>query len=301
MTVLPVEIAIIIATRNGERVLRRTLDGYCGVIRPSVSWKIIVADDGSMDATLEIAQSYSRHLPLELLSLPARGKSHALNCAIKSAVAKYIIFADDDTIPNMYFLLTWQEAFAARTAYGLFGGSIELSFEAPPPEWLIDAMDKLGPVLGARQLSEGPIQWDDIFGGNMAVRREILDRGFRFDEAIGPGTGSGYVSGEDSEFCRRVAQSGVKCWFSKTSIVQHIVRPYQLTQEAWAMRAYRTGRGRAYLMSQGGTIETPRLSWTERLKLLSPLVRQRYESLLAFHLSRGFDDEWKRSSVRSVR
>jgi len=292
-----IELTIIVATRNGEQVLPQMLEGYCGAIRPSVGWKIVVADDGSTDSSREIVGSYSRHLPLELLTLPARGKSHALNCGINAVEGRYVIFADDDTIPGMYFLVAWLEAFQKRTDYGIFGGSIELRFEAPPPAWIMAASPTLAPVLGARHLSEGPIEWDDIFGGNMAVRRAVLEAGFRFDESIGPGSGHGNRFGEDSEFCRRVAKAGVGCWFAKEPLVRHIVRPQQLTKEAWVERAYQIGRGRAYLMLRRGPFQHPQLTWRDRLKLLSPVASRRYESLFKYHLSRGFYEECARSAA----
>jgi len=296
MTSSNIELTIIIATRNGERVLPRTLDGYCGVIRPPVGWQLLIADDGSTDSTSEIARSYGGHLPLKLLTLPARGKSHALNSAINAAEGRYVVFADDDTIPGMYFLVAWLEAFHARANYGMFGGSIELVFETPPPKWMAEAT--LAAVFGERHLREGPARWDDIFGGNMAVRREMLSQGFRFDEAIGPGSGQGYRFGEDGEFCRRLAYAGVRCWFAEQPVVQHIVQSHQLTKGVFITRAYLMGRGRAYLMLRRGPFQSPpALSWQGRLKLLSPVARQRYESLLSYHLSRGFHDECVHSSA----
>ena len=292
-----IELTIVIATRNGEQVLPRVLDGYCGAIRPLVDWKIVVADDGSTDSSRDIVESYRQHLPLELLALPARGKSHALNCGINAVEGRYVIFADDDTIPDMYFLVAWLEAFKKRSDHGIFGGSVELFFETSPPKWIRDASPTLASVLAARQLPEGPVEWDEIYGSNMAVRREIFEEGFRFDESIGPGSDRGNRFGEDSEFCRRVAKAGVGCWFAKDPLVRHIVRPRQLTKKALTERAYLIGRGRAYLMLRRGPFEPPQLTWRERLNLLSPMASQRYESLFKYHLSRGFHDECARSAA----
>jgi hypothetical protein len=198
----------------------------------------------------------------------------------------------------MYFLISWFETLGAQPDYGLFGGSIELLFETEAPSWMVASPHALAPVLGARHLPEGPAAWDDIFGGNMATRRAVLDQGFRFDESIGPGTEQGIARGEDSEFCQRVAASGIGCWFAKGPIVRHIVRPDQLTEDALIERAYQIGRGRAYLMLRRGPFrQPPKLSWTGRLKLYSPVAEQRYESLFALHLSRGFQEECARSTA----
>ena len=83
----------------------------------------------------------------------------------------------------------------------------------------------------------------------MAVRSSVFENGFRFNENIGPnGSDPDYPMGSETEFCCRVAQSGVKAWFAKEPRVQHIVRSNQLTSSYWAKRAYRHGRGVARRM-----------------------------------------------------
>src|SRR6185312_1963072 len=104
-------------------------------------------------------------------------------------------------------------------------------------------------LFGARDLPEGPVRPELIFGGNMAVRRSVLADGFRFNENIGPsGLDSNYPMGGESEFCRRVGRAGILSWFAKEPVVQHFVRPYQLTNSYLAERAYRSGRGGACLL-----------------------------------------------------
>ena len=43
-----VQMTVLMATRNGEHVLPRTLGGYRRVSPPSLGWKLIVVDNGKI-------------------------------------------------------------------------------------------------------------------------------------------------------------------------------------------------------------------------------------------------------------
>ena len=253
-----IDLTVLIATRNGEHVLPRTLDGYRRLAAPSVGWKLLVVDNASTDATPDIVGSYKQDLPLDFLRQPVPGKSRALNTGLAAVEGRLVVLADDDAVPAPGFLDAWAEYLERKGCYGLFGGSIEPLFEVPPPKWLIETRLKFAMMFAERDLPEGPIAPGEIYGPNMAVRTWVLDRGLRYDENIGAnGADPNYLMGEDTDFCLRVAEFGVQCWFAKRPRVRHIVRPHQFTAEAWAGRAYRQGRGRAYLMRKRGCIVPP--------------------------------------------
>jgi hypothetical protein len=154
-------------------------------------------------------------------------------------------------------------------------------------------------MFAERTLPEGPTDPDEIFGPNMAVRTSVLEQGFRFDEFLGAnGLDPNYPMGEETAFCREIARSGIGCWFARAPVVQHIVRPHQLTEAAWARRAYQCGRGRAYHMLKCRPVAAPPLpSLVERLAMVSPVAKHRYKSLCIHHLSRGFRDECAKRAV----
>ena len=73
---------VLFATRNGERVLPRTLEGYCRTEKPPQSWKMVIVDNGSDDRTADILASFRKRLPLETLQQSNPGKNCALNLRI---------------------------------------------------------------------------------------------------------------------------------------------------------------------------------------------------------------------------
>ena len=292
-----VQITVLFATRNRASILGRVLDGYRRLVATPVAWKLVVVDNGSTDGTPSVIDSFKGALPLEPLTELLPGKNRALNRGLDALEGALAIITDDDAVPHSSFLTAWTKYLRRRSEYGLFGGSIMPLFEVPPPKWLIDSRHWSAMMFAKRDLPEGPVGFDAIYGPNMAVRRSVFKAGFRFDETVGPNAlDPNYAMGSETEFCWSVSQSGVQCWFSSEPLVSHIVSANQMSLDAMEKRAYRTGRGRARLMLRMGKIKAPPtpLLW-QRLSMLSPYAKHRFESRCAYHIWRGFEDECARS------
>jgi len=302
-----VALTVLFSTRNGEQVLPRTLDAYCNLDRPSQNWKIVAVDNGSGDSTSQVLASFTKSLPLEILQQPTAGKNRALNLGLSVLEGRLAIITDDDAIPDRSFLTAWSRYLDHARNYDLFGGSIDPLFEAPPPEWIRKNKTQFDLLFAARNLPDGPIDADEIYGPNMAVRTSVFAAGFRFDENIGPnGSDPHYPMGSETEFCSRVARNGAKAWFAKEPRVGHIVRKSQLGSPYWALRSYRHGRGIAKQMRENGAAaplsvrhptvmqQLSRLRYW--LRMLSPFPLQRFNGVCDYHWMRGFRDEWTKTT-----
>ena len=289
-------VTVLLATRNGEAVLPRTLAGYRLMQRTPAAWQMLIVDNGSTDATPSIVERFRGELPIEMLRQPTAGKSRALNTAIPRLRGRLIVVTDDDAIPHPSFLAAWTRYLDSKQEFELFGGSVTPIFDSPPPRWMLKMRQRFAFMFSERDLPEGEMDPGAIYGPNMAVRISVFDRGFRFDENMGPNAlDPAYPMGDETEFCRRVASLGARSWFASEPRVDHIARSGQLRTSAWVERAYRTGRGRAYQMFQRG--EIPDLSGpllTDRLAMLSPFPRHRLTGLFARSLARGIRDECDR-------
>jgi glycosyltransferase involved in cell wall biosynthesis len=299
-----IDLTVLFATRNGERVLPRTLEAYCRVEEPSHGWKMVIVDNGSEDSTPATLESFRKHLPLETLQQPIAGKNRALNLGLNALEGRLTIVTDDDAIPDPLFLTAWSRCLDRLQDYELFGGTIDPIFEVPVPKWILKSRTQFDLLFTTRSLPDGPISPDEIFGPNMAVRTSIFASGFRFNENIGPnGSDPNYPMGSETEFCCRIAQSGVKAWFAKEPRVEHIIRGDQLARPYWARRAYRHGRGTAQQVWERGEIVPTdilrplRIDQLSRLlQMFSPFPLQRFKSVWDYYWIRGFQDEWGRRS-----
>ena len=90
----------------------------------------------------------------------------------------------------------------------------------------------------------------------MAVRAEVFRAGHRFDERFGPRTGS-YPMGGETELMTRLDGAGLRAWHVRNAVVEHVIRPYQLTAEWLLSRAVRFGRGQYRLLVQNRRLPRP--------------------------------------------
>jgi cellulose synthase/poly-beta-1,6-N-acetylglucosamine synthase-like glycosyltransferase len=85
-------VSVIVAARNEARRLPGRIDNILASDYPSDRIEVIVASDGSTDATADVLAPYGERI--SLLPLPARGKAAALNAAALRARNPILIFAD---------------------------------------------------------------------------------------------------------------------------------------------------------------------------------------------------------------
>lgn len=96
-TALLVPATLIIAAYNEEKRIREKLENTLALDYPRELLQVLVASDGSTDATNDIIREYAKH-GIELLALPERrGKEHAQKEAVGKATGEVIIFSDTST------------------------------------------------------------------------------------------------------------------------------------------------------------------------------------------------------------
>jgi len=289
-----IQLTVLFATYNGERVLERTLGGYLRLVPPKVGWELIVVDNGSTDGSLGILENYRVRLPIRVISEQRPGKNRALNAGIQARRGRLVVLTDDDAIPDKYFLVAWERLLDRHLDFDLFGGRIKPLFETPPPAWLAASPQEYAMMFAERDFPDGEIGAGECYGGNMAIRGRVFDAGHRFDENIGPTAADQmYPMGSEVEFGFRLErQQGARSRFVREALVNHIVRSAQFTKVAWINRSFRTGRGRAYIMhAHARPVRRPAATLLDLLLTFSPIPRHRFRGLRSWHLQRGFDME----------
>ena len=87
-------LTLIITACNEEKRIREKLENTSALDYPFDLLQVIIASDGSTDATNEIVQEYAEH-GFELLALPERqGKENAQKEAVSHATGEVIVFSD---------------------------------------------------------------------------------------------------------------------------------------------------------------------------------------------------------------
>lgn len=220
-----VAISVIIPARDAAPTLDRTLHAL-GAQSLDEPYEVLVIDDGSQDATAEIARA---HAPLvRLLRTPSsHGPGAARNLGVQAARGPVLAFTDADCFPSPQWLA---HGLAAVLRADLVQGRVE-----PDPTAARTPFD--------RSL------WVHDDGGfyqtaNLFVRRETYDAvgGFRDWALERPhrrtaaadrrrGRASRTPIGEDTLFAWSARRLGARSTFASDALVHHAVVPGRLIDD----------------------------------------------------------------------
>lgn len=165
--------------------------------------EVIVANDGA-DLTESFRTSFSW---VCFLAGPRRGPAANRNCGARRAGGEWILFLDDDCLPNP----RWLAAFGSATA----GSAPDLL------EGRVEATGWTGHPLDERiENVRGGVFWSC----NLAVRREFFEMCGGFDEDFRQ------AAFEDMEFSERAQRLGARTAFVEGAVVEHPVRRLTLGQ-----------------------------------------------------------------------
>jgi glycosyltransferase involved in cell wall biosynthesis len=245
-------ISVVIATRNRQALLAETLDALAAQQWPSDRGEIIVADNGSTDATravVRLAAARGQGLPVQYLYVAEPGKSAAVNTALQQAQGDLIVFTDDDTLPEPAWLAQVAEAFD-DPAVDFVAGRILPRWETSPPPWMSPSLYGVLAVADGGDLplriQAGGHEHPMTVGGNMAVRMSVIRRlgGLRRDLGKLDGT---LRTGEDHEFFLRMIHGGCRWVYAPSAVVHHFVSRTRLRREYFRAWLYQNGQDVAQL------------------------------------------------------
>jgi glycosyltransferase involved in cell wall biosynthesis len=123
------KIDVILSTYNWPEALERTLYGFTQ--QTLKDFRIIIADDGSNEATAALIKKISQQSDLEIIHCWQEDKgfrkARILNKAVKLSNARQLIFTDQDAIPHYDFVKEHNKRFVKGCV--LVGGYVRLTRE----------------------------------------------------------------------------------------------------------------------------------------------------------------------------
>jgi glycosyltransferase involved in cell wall biosynthesis len=217
------------------------------------TWEIVVVDNGSTDATVNVIRSFERSLPIRRIFQPQSGISNARNSGVDAAVGKYLVWTDDDVHVEPNWLAAFLEAFDRWPDAVVFGGKIIPYLLPPTPPWFLDAFDYLKPRLAARNFGPNPIPLsianDQIPYGACFAIRAAEQKQYRYDPKLGPAPGQNRFC-EETELIRSILSDNYSGWWVPDAEVKHIIPASRQTIE-YVLQCYdRMGETWAHLMKK---------------------------------------------------
>jgi O-antigen biosynthesis protein len=233
-------VSVIVCTHNGQATLAECLARLTTLKYPD--FEVIAVDDGSSDASAEIAKAYGARL----VETGHRGLSHARNVGIAHASGEIVAFLDDDAYPDQDWLYYIAASLRANGHAGVGGPNI-----APDDDGLVAECVAAAPG-GPIHVLISDREAEHVPGCNMAFRKSALEEVGGFDERF-------RVAGDDVDVCWRLQESGRTLGFSAGAVVMHrrrdSVRRYlrqqygygeaeALLERKWPSRYNRAGSSR---------------------------------------------------------
>jgi glycosyltransferase involved in cell wall biosynthesis len=221
------KVSVVVAVYNGGRTLRACLESLVRLTYPD--YEVIVVDDGSTDATGQIASLFPT---VRYLRQPHRGLSVARNTGIAAAQGEIVAFTDADCQADedwLYYLV----AELLRGNWAGAGGHNLL-----PAEDLPGAAAVLAAPGGPAHVMLTDREAEHLPGCNMAFWKWALDQIGGFDPLF-------TTAGDDVDVCWRLLEHGQRLGFSPGGFVWHHRRP---NARSYLRQQAGYGRAEALLM-----------------------------------------------------
>jgi len=214
---------------NAEKTLRRCIKSVFQSSYSKGKIHVYYVDGGSTDRSIEIAREFSEVNVIEIHpEYPSPGIGR--NAGWKSGNFPLVQFLDSDTVLDPDWI---EKAVAAMTTGvgAVRGKREEINPDASVFNWI------------------GNLEWNappgkcDAFGGDVLIRRSILEETKGYDEIL--------VGGEDPELSQRVRMKGWKIIQMDEPMTKHDLAMTRLDQ--YWKRSYRTGYGFAAVTTRFGS------------------------------------------------
>jgi len=221
-------VSIIICTYNRADYLPETLRSLTQALRvcPEPRSEIIVVNNGSTDNTDAIMRAFiTAHpeQPITMVSETRPGLSVARNTGLSRARGEIICFLDDDVTVPEGWLGGILAGFSLGPHIGAVAGQVRLRWPGGTrPSWLPTGYDKYysqyHPGDEDHLLESGAV----FVGANFALARAATQVVGFFDTALGR-KGTLLTGGEDTDYARRIWQSGFTIAYSARGWIDHHV------------------------------------------------------------------------------
>jgi cellulose synthase/poly-beta-1,6-N-acetylglucosamine synthase-like glycosyltransferase len=250
-------VSVLVPCHNEELVIAHTIRALQALEYPDGKIEILIVDDGSTDKTAEVVRGFAGDPRVRLVSVPAalaaRGKSGALNHALREAKHPVLAIYDADNLPEPGALRPLAERLVLDPTLGAAIGMYRawnrkralltrfLNIEGIGFQWILQA--------GRWML----MRLTTLPGTNFVIRRSLVEQLGGWDPS---------ALTEDAELSIRIYQAGYRIQFVPESVTWE-QEPEGL--KVWFRQRRRWVRGSNYLFRKyaRGLLQTKprRIGW----------------------------------------
>lgn len=215
-------ISVVIPAFNVAHVLTEQLDALAAQL-DAPPFEVVLADNGSIDATVDVALSYRGPFEVRVVNASQRrGAAHARNVGAEAARGGFLAFCDSDDLVEPDWLAALVVAHELHPDAIVSGALHHERFNDADVQFAYTLSDDpKASVEGLEAVRTNPGPFAGYLptapGGNFAMRRDTY-------LAVG-GMDSSYPGGsEETDFVWRVQQTGVPVVVAPSAIVHYRLR-----------------------------------------------------------------------------
>src|SRR5512140_2564761 len=219
--------SVVVPTFNRLNEIAKCVDAIAQSSFDHARFEVIVVNDGGDDphAVLDAAESC---LSIRVVSQPNRGPGAARNCGAKLARGRFLVFTDDDCMPEKDWLTRFEES-VTRYPLALTGGhTVNLLRGNPFSETSQGLVDYVHSYYNDTSANRTGF----FASNNIAVSAAMFETVGGFDESL--------CAAEDRDFCRTWHNRGGTFRYVPDAIVYHA---HHLTLRGLQKQHFTYGRG----------------------------------------------------------
>lgn len=195
------QVTVILPAHNEELYIKESLSSLINQDYPKSKYEIIVVDNNSTDATVDIAKD----LDIRVIHEPNGPVGKVRNTGAKQAKGKLLLFLDSDCIAPKNWISYASNSISSDSKLVLGGGyELRENPKALEKYWLLDG-------------EEGASLPKDLLGGCIAISKAAFSQVGGFDETV--------TSGEDSKLSETLRQQGFNIVIDRRMSVVHLGNP----------------------------------------------------------------------------
>jgi len=169
---LPV-VSVIVTAHNYGRFLDQCIRSVLG--QTFQDFELIIANDGSIDNTAEVLETYVNDARVRVLPLPGVGLAAACNAGIRASRGRWVIRLDADDFLDPHALLVMTEVLTRRPEIGL----------AYPDYYLVDEQSRFLGFVRVPRIQEGErLLGNNPLAAGCLYRRSCFDALGGYNETL---------------------------------------------------------------------------------------------------------------------
>ena len=259
-------LSVVVPTYNRLGRLRHVITALEQQAYPSDAYEVIVISDGSTDGTDAYLEELRSTMRLRWFPQANRGPAAARNAGVQKAGGEFIVFIDDDVVPEPQLLGEHARSHheAGQDVVVLGPMLTPEGFEMAP--WVRWEQEMLMKQYRALLRGDWPATARQFYTGNASLRRNHILSAGGFDE--------GFRRGEDVELAYRLANKGLGFVFNFQAVGMHFA---ERSFRAWLDAAYTYGHNDVIFArdrNQKWLLSAIRQEFRDRHFLIQSLVRK---------------------------